>query len=174
MAPDRPDTVARRWVPRAVALVALFGVAAAVVGAVAGVHGGGDGLSPAQAAAALAQLDAVNRPLGERLVALRSGESARPAQAANRAAYQLAGRLRAKLSTGGDLGAALHDVLAAEIGYTDAIGSTMYNPRSPLRDRIVADAGVLRAALTAANGNPQLVRGAENFVAVARARAAGR
>lgn len=171
--PARPDTATRPWIPRAVALVALVGVAVAVAVAVAGVHGAGGELSQAQASTALARLDAVNRPLGERLAALRSGQSARPAQAANRAAYALAGRLRAGLSAQGDLGAALHHVVVAEIAYTDAIGSTLYNPRSALRDRIVPGAAALRAALAAANGNPQLVRGAENFVAVARARAGG-
>lgn len=171
MSAPATQNAARRWIPRILALAALLGGAAAVVAAVASVSGG-SGLSQADASRALTQLDAVNRPLSEKLSALRGGQTARPAQAANRAAYQLATRLRSQVSSGGELGAAVRAVLDAEVDYTDAVGSTMYNPRSALRDKIVHDAAVLRAALDAANGNPQYVHGAENFVGIARARAA--
>lgn len=163
----------RRWASRIVAALALLLCAIAVLVAVTSVHSTPKGLTETEAAAVLARLDGVNRPLSAALSALGSGKSPARTREANRAAYVLTNSLLTSVNLRGDFGAGVRAVLDAQHRYTDAIGSAIFHPRSPLVDKVVPYAQALRTAISdAPGGDPQLVGGATSLVSYSHARVA--
>lgn len=161
----------RIWLPRALALLALLAAAAAVLLAIGSAQRTGE-VTAAQAQDMMLTLAQANRSLGERLDALRPGDSPRQAIAETRAAAAVARRLEATVAGSGGLAAGLRAVVTAELGYLDAVGSTLNNPRSALRGRVGPLAQALRDALQQVpGGDHRAVRGGMNLVAYSRARA---
>jgi hypothetical protein len=163
----------RLWLARAVALVALVGSAVAIYAAVKSVHGS-SGATVAQARATMQRMAAANATLSSQLQALVPGASPLQVQQTNRTTAGLAGELSASANSGGSIGAAVHAALTAELAYTDAVGSSLSNPRSVLLAKVPALATALRAALQAVpGGSPQTVSGDTALVTYSQSRAAG-
>jgi hypothetical protein len=168
-----PRSATQRWRGRALALLSLVVAVVAVLLVVTSVHAHHD-VTQAQATSAMLQLGSANQELSSQLHALTVGQSPQAAQSATRRALSLTTRLSAALGTSGDLGAAIHAVLRAEVAYLDAVGSSLNNPRSLLLGQVVARAGAVRTALQALPGAvPGSVSGAAALVAYSQARNGG-
>jgi hypothetical protein len=162
-----------RWGARALALLGLLVAVVAVLLVVTSVHTNHD-VTEAQATSAMFQLAGADQELSSRLHALTVGQSPQAAQSATHRALSVTAQLSSALGTGGDLGAAVHAVLRAELAYLDAVGSSLNNPRSVLLGQVVARAGAVRAALQAIPGAvPASVSGATALVAYSQARNGG-
>lgn len=160
----------RIWLARIAALVALAAAAVAIALAISAFDGTGE-ISGADAQAAMRQLSVANRALGERLEALAPGASPRDAQQTARSTAALARRLDDHVDGEGDLADRVHAVLRAELDYLDAVGSTLNNPRSPLRGRIGERAQALRDVLQhVPGGDHRAVRGGLALVRYSEAR----
>jgi len=157
-------------VARVLAVVALAGAAVATIIAVASIETRHE-VSQNQARRAMDQLTVVNRNLARTLEALEPGVSPQQAREADRSAAALSRTLADDVGTEGDLGAGVHAVLGAELSYLDAIGSTLNNPRSRLRQDIGRRAIALRQVLqNVPGGAPSDVRGGAALVAYSSAR----
>jgi hypothetical protein len=158
------------WIARAAALLALLAAGAAVSFAVTSVDSGPDELTREEAEQAAQRIDEVNGPVGRQLEALEPGASPREAQDAVRAAAE---RTRAMLDDGtgeGSLADLLDETLQAELAYLDALGSTLNNPRSPLKGAIRQRGVELRDLIQRLGGDHRLVRGGAELVAYSDAR----
>ena len=162
-----------KWFARLFAVLALAGAGAGIYVAITSVKTKHE-VTESQARDAMSQLGDVNRDLATKLKALRAGSSPHAAQESGRAAAALAHKLDSDVSTEGDLGITVHAVLKAELTYLDAIGSTLNNPRSPLRSRINEFAIALRQALqNVPGGEPGLIAGGANLVVYSKRRTGG-
>lgn len=161
----------RIWFSRAIALLALAGAFVAVLVAINGVNAA-DEVTGDEARAAMTQLATANGALSDRLDPLREGDSPREAQEETRALVELTRRLDAEVEGEGSLADRLRAIYAAELAYLDAVGSTLTNPRSPLRGRIGETAQALRDALQEVPGGDHLaIRGGMALVLYSEARA---
>lgn len=171
MAPASPGHV-RTWIPRLLAVLALAGTAVAVVVAISSVDSNGE-LGSDDVRRAMERLVEANRTVSGQLNALAPGASPRAAQDAVRNAAGLIQELGTGLDGEGDLAERLDDVLAAQVAYLDALGSTLANPNSALRGRIGERGDALRGALAQVpGGDPGAVEGGAELVAYSEARAA--
>lgn len=162
----------RTWIPRVLALLALVGAVAAILLAFTTLDGGGE-ITEADAQRAMEQLTAANGALSDTLEPLGSGDSPSAAQQATRTTADLARRLDAEIEDDSDLANRLHDVYAAELAYLDAVGSTLNNPKSPLRGKVGVSAQALRDALQQVpGGDHRAIRGGMALVQYSEARVA--
>lgn len=160
----------RVWFARVFAMLALGGAVTAVLIAVDSVHGKHE-VSQSEARQAMNQLTVANRNLSRTLAALRPGEHPQQAQEASRSAAALSRKLAEDVGKQGDLGDGVHQVITAELAYLDAIGSTLNNPRSPLRAKIMERGIALRTVLqNLPGGAPRAVSGGAALVAYSKAR----
>lgn len=162
----------RLWIARLAALLALLGAVAAVYAAVASVEST-DELTVEEAQQAAARLNAVNGSVAGQLGTLTPGASPRAAQEAVRAAADEARSLADTDHGQGALVDRLDAVLRAELAYLDALGSTLNNPRSPLKGTIRERGATLREQLQSLpGGDAERVRGGAALVAYSDARIA--
>ncbi len=156
--------------PRVLAVLALAGAIAATLVAVASIDANHE-VSQTQTRLAMGRLAVANGELSRQLEQLEPGDSPHQAREAARGAAALSRKLAADVGTAGDLGNLVHNVLAAELGYLDAVGSTLNNPRSPLRSKIMERAIALRQVLQNVPGGMwRAVRGGAALVAYSKAR----
>lgn len=161
----------RIWFPRAIALLALAGACAAVLVAINSVSTT-DEVTGDEAQAAMTQLATANGALSDKLDPLKEGDSPREAQEETRALVELTRKLDAEVAGDGSLADRLHAIYAAELAYLDAVGSTLTNPTSPLRERIGETAQALRDVLQEVPGGDHLaIRGGMALVLYSEARA---
>jgi len=157
-------------VARVLAIVALAGAAAATIIAVASIETRHE-VSQDQARRAMDQLTVANRNLARTLEGLEPGVSPQQAREADRSTAALSRTLADGVGTEGDLGVSVHAILGAELRYLDAVGSTLNNPRSRLRQEIGQRAIALRQVLeNVPGGAPGDVRGGATLVTYSRAR----
>ena len=163
----------RRWrvgAARVFAVVALGGTVAAVLVAINSVHSKHE-VTQAEARQAMNQLTVANRNLSRTLALLAPGASPSQAQEADRSAAALSRKLGSDVGKDGDLGVGVHQVITAELSYLDAIGSSLNNPRSPLRPMIMKRGIALRTLLqNLPGGAPRAVSGGAGLVAYSKAR----
>lgn len=160
----------RVWFTRVFAVLALGGAIAAVLVAVNSVHTTHE-VTQSEARQAMNQLTVANRNLSRTLAALRPGTHPQQAQEAGRSAAALSRKLGADVGKDGNLGDGVHQVLAAELAYLDAIGSTLNNPRSPLSRKIMERGIALRAVLqNLPGGAPRAVSGGAALITYSKAR----
>lgn len=159
------------WIARAAALVALVAAVAAVYLAVTTVSESKE-VTTTQSQDLMLQLAQANGALGDKLDALKPGDSPADAQDATRNLAELARDLDGRVDGGGNLADGLHAVFRAQLDYLDAVGSTLNNPRSALRGRIGELAQALRDALQQVpGGDHRAIRGGRNLVVFSEARA---
>jgi hypothetical protein len=163
----------RVWFARGFALLALAAAAAAIYFAVTTIDSTKE-ITGEQAQAAMQQLAAANGTLSDRLEPLGPGDSPSTAQEATRQTADLTRRLDASGDGEGDMAGRLHAIYRAELAYLDAVGSTLNNPRSPLRGKIGATAQALRDVLQQVpGGDHRAIRGGMALVVYSAARAGG-
>ncbi|MDX6664599.1 MAG: hypothetical protein QOG68_805 [Solirubrobacteraceae bacterium] len=162
----------RAWFARLFALLALAGTGVAIYLAIDSVRTKHP-VSVQQASQAMNQLTVANRNLSRELGALKLGSSPQLAIESSRSAAALSRRLDSDVGNDGDLGVAVHAALTAELAYTDAVGSTLNNPRSPLEAKIGQRQGALRKLLQhIPGGTPRAVSGGANVIAYSKSRLA--
>lgn len=160
----------RVWFARVFAVLALGGAVAAVLIAVNSLHSTHE-VSQSEARQAMNQLTVANRNLSRTLATLQPSMSPRQAQEAGRSAAAVSRKLAEDVGKEGDLGDGVHQVIAAELAYLDAIGSTLNNPRSPLSRKIMERGIALRTVLqNLPGGAPRAVSGGAALVAYSKAR----
>ena len=160
----------RKWFARLIAVIALAGAGVGIYVAITSVKTKHE-VTESEARDAMTQLGELNSDLATRLKALKAGDSPRAAQESAHAASVATRKLDADVSRDGDLGVTVHAVFKAELTYVDAVGSTLYNPRSALRGRINEFAIALRQALqNVPGGQPRLIAGGANLVVYSKRR----
>jgi hypothetical protein len=159
------------WVARLFALLALGGAGVAIYYAIDSVEIKHE-VTTEEAQDAMARLNTANRSLSGRLGGLKPGFSPKAAQESVRSAAALSRKLDQDVGTReGNLGDGVHAVLVAELAYLDAVGSTLNNPRSPLRGRIMELGITLRQQLqNIPGGQSKSVSGGAELVAFSKAR----
>src|SRR3954451_3811733 len=136
----------RKWFARLFAVIALGGAAVGIYYAIDSVKSESDKVSAAEARDAAAQLAEANGELSARLAALRRGHSPKIARESVHRTAALTRKLDEDLGTKGDLADAIHAIMHKELIFLDAVGSTLANPRSPLRGRVAEYAIDVRQA----------------------------
>jgi hypothetical protein len=160
----------RKWIARLFAVLALGGAGIGIYLAVTSVKVKHD-VTVSEAHDAMVALAGVNHDLSSRLGALHPGDSPRDAQETVRLAAAQTRKLDKDVGSEGDLGVAVHTVVKTELTYLDAVGSTLNNPRSPLRSRISGDAIALRQALqNVPGGASRAISGGANLVVYSKLR----
>ena len=169
------DKRAAKIARRLAALIALAMIPAAVYALVV-VDRPGSSLSRVDASYMSAQLKTADQRVRARLVRLRPGQTS-AALARTREAMLTTRSLTLELANAGGQDAdRLRRALTLDSAWLDAVGSVLSNPRSPLRDELVARDAELRPALSALpvragrrrGGSRQLLRYATARVAAKR------
>src|SRR4051794_7440735 len=160
----------RKWFARLFAVIALGGAAVGIYFAIDSVKSEPE-VSAADARDAMAQISDANGDLSARLEALRIHHSPQLAQESVRTAAALARKLDDDLGTKGSMADAAHAAIRKELAFLDAVGSTLANPRSPLRGRVAEFAIDVRQALQhiPGSGNGQ-ISGVARLIAFSEAR----
>jgi len=172
--PGRGARIAKA-VRRLVALIAILMVPGAVY-ALATTKGPVSTLPHDDAAYLSEQLITADQRVRKQLVRLRPLHTS-PAIARTRESQLTARSIRLELGNhGGSAADRLQRAVRLEAVWLDAVGSVLANPRSPLRDQLVARDRALRPALAALPSTEGLRRkgGAENLRDFARSRAAAK
>ena len=154
----------RKWFARLFAVIAIAGAAYGIYYAINSVKDEPN-VSAADARDAAGKISDANGGLSSRLRALRPGGSASLARESVHSAAAVARSLDKDLGDKGDMAKAIHSVISKELLFLDAVGSTLANPRSPLRGRVGEYAIDVRQALqhipgaggAEISGVPQLV-----------------
>src|SRR5689334_5738342 len=126
----------RKWFARLFALIALVGAGFGIYYAIDSVRAEDHKVTAAEARDAAEQIAEANGDLSAKLSALRPGHSPQLARESLHTASALARKLDEDLGDEGDLADAIHALIRKELAYVDAVGSTLANPRSPLRGRV--------------------------------------
>src|SRR4051794_30468185 len=125
----------RKWFARLFAVIALAGAAVGIYYAIDSVKSDPE-VTAADARDAMAQISEANADLSAKLEALRAHHSPQLAQESVRTAAAVTRKLDDDLGSEGELADASHATIRKELAFLDAVGSTLANPRSPLRGRI--------------------------------------
>ena len=160
----------RKWFARLFAVIAIGGAAYGIYYAIDSVKSEPD-VSAADARDGAAQISDANSDLSSRLRALRAGASVSLARESVHSAAAVARKLDKDLGDKGDMATAIHAVINKELQFLDAVGSTLANPRSPLRGRVGEFAINVRQAYQhiPGAGSPQ-ISGVPQLVAFSEAR----
>lgn len=160
----------RVWIARVAAVLALLAAAGGVLLVLSSVEPT-DELTVAEAQAMTTELNQANARLSGLLEALTPGASPAEAQESVRAAADLTRRLLDETPREGSLSDRMRAALGAELDYLDALGSTLNNPRSPLRATIGPKQVVLREQIKSTpGGDVEVISGGQELVAYSRSR----
>src|SRR4051812_31557267 len=161
----------RKWFARLFALVALVGAGVGIYYAIDSVRSESDKVSASEAKDAADQISQANGDLSAKLAALRPHHSPQLARESVHTAAALARKLDEDLGKKGDLADAIHGVIRKELAFLDAVGSTLANPRSPLRGRVAEYAIDVRQAFQHVPGSHSAsISGVPQLVAFSEAR----
>ena len=160
----------RKWFARLFAVIAIAGAAYGIYYAINSVKDEPD-VTAADARDGAAQISDANADLSSKLRALRPGGSAQLSRESVHSAAAVARKLDGDLGHKGDMASAIHAIIAKELHYLDAVGSTLANPRSPLRGRVADLAIEVRKAYqhVPGAGSPQ-ISGVPQLIAFSEAR----
>jgi hypothetical protein len=161
----------RKWFARLFAVIALGGAAAGIYFAIDSVRADDAEVTAAEARDVLEQISAANADLSARLKALRPGGSPQLARDSVHSAAALARQLDEDTGSDGELADDVHTVLVRELAFLDAVGSTLANPRSPLRGEVADKAAAVRRAFTTVpDGASSSISGLGRLIAFSEAR----
>jgi hypothetical protein len=161
----------RKWFARLFALIALGAAAFGIYYAIDSVRSEDHKVSAADAKDAADQISVANGDLSAKLTALRPHHSPQLARESVHTAAALARKLDEDLGDSGALADAIHSVIRRELAFLDAVGSTLANPRSPLRGRVAEYALDVRRAFHHVPGaGSASIHGVPELVAFSEAR----
>ena len=161
----------RKWFARLFALIALGAAGFGIYYAIDSVKDDDKEVTAAQARDAVAQITEANADLSSKLRALKVHTSPQLAQESVRSAAALTRDLDEKVGDKGDLAEAVHTIIRKELAYLDAVGSTLANPRSPLRSQVAEFALAVRKALREVPGTGSAeISGVAKLIAFSEAR----
>ena len=161
----------RKWFARLFAVIALGGAIAGIYFAIDSVRADDAEVTAAEAQDVAAQIAEANADLSARLKVLRKGSSPQLARESVHTAAALARKLDEETGEEGTLADATHALLARELAFLDAVGSTLANPRSPLRGRVAELAIDVRQAYQHVPGSgSSAISGVARLIAFSEAR----